>query len=332
LKHRIKHIALLFEISLLLTQSVGAIAAYILGWALLFVSVKKWKSLAVLLGISTVGAALLIYIRGAGQIAASYLDRIIQISDGTAVALRNPLGIGPGLWSLRVLELQSAFYSSAKMHSYLIELAVDAGIPAVAVFVWFVVVWIKKIRASGLKPRHIAAVMLLFHGLLDITFNYLTVIILLFIFVAPDFPDGVSVPAPPRRAVSAALLVFCVMTAVGSASAIRDARDNSATLPAEVLEEYESKRLKTALNEYRYAKALLYLDRYDEAADAAIRCIRLSRFLPDGYELLESIISKLDTEQSEEYRITAGEIREEAERTEHPLYKYLTKYKNSGTD
>jgi hypothetical protein len=332
LRSRQKHVAFLFEAMLLLTQSVGAIATYVLAWLLSLFAGGRRKAFFALLGASACGGAALLYVRGAGQIAASYLDRMIQISDGAGVMLRAPLGIGPGLWGLRVLELQSAFYSSAKMHSYIIEMGVDAGLLAVAAFVALVAVWAGRIRESGLLPRHIAAMMLLFHGLVDITLGFLTLAFLLILLAVPDFPDGMALGRRPRLAGGAAAAIFCGFMAIQAGSRNLAAWESQPVAPESVIAEYAGDSLVTALDEYRYAKALLYLGRRAEAADSAIRCIRLARYLPDGYELLDSILIGMAAGEAEKYSAQAGEIRAEAERTEHPLYKYLSKYKNAGAD
>ncbi|MDR0999256.1 MAG: hypothetical protein LBL96_00380 [Clostridiales bacterium] len=326
---RKKHIAFVFELVLLLTQSIGAIATYLLAWMLyLFVS-KKWKVFLSLLGVSVSGGVVLLYIRGANQIVASYLDRLIQISDGTVVMLHNPLGIGPGLWGLRVLELQSAFYSSAKMHSYLVEIGVDAGMLAIVAFGLLIAIWIRRIRESGLLPRHIAAIMLLFHGLVDITFGFLSLIILLVLLIAPDFANGIPLNKYSRYAGGMAAIIFCGFITARLGLYNLEMWENQGVAPESVVAEYMRDELKTALDEYRYAKALLYLGRYTEAADSAIQCIQLARYLPDGYELLDSILLNITESEREKYSLQAEEIRVMAEQTEHPLYKYLLKYKNN---
>jgi hypothetical protein len=336
LSSRKKHVAFLFEAMLLLTQSIGAIATYALAWMLRLFAGKRRGAFFALLGAAACGGAALLYVRGAGQIAASYLDRVIQISDGAATMLRAPLGIGPGLWGLRVLELQSAFYSSAKMHSYVIEMGVDAGLPAVAALAALIAVWAGRVRKSGLLPRHIAAMMLLFHGLVDITFGFLTLVFLLITLVAPDFSDGMALGRRPRLAGGAAAVLFCgIMAAqLGSRNlaAWESQMESQSVAPESVIAEYARDDLITALDEYRYAKALLYLGRRDEAADSALRCIRLARYLPDGYELLDSIVLEMAEGEGEKYSAEAAEIRAEAERTEHPLYRHLSRYKNAGAE
>ncbi|MDR2771068.1 MAG: hypothetical protein LBB57_03420, partial [Clostridiales Family XIII bacterium] len=47
-RSRRRHLALLFEFALLLTQSVGAIATYVLGWMLFAFTAKRWNVFAAL--------------------------------------------------------------------------------------------------------------------------------------------------------------------------------------------------------------------------------------------------------------------------------------------
>jgi hypothetical protein len=325
-KSKKKHLAFLFEFALLLTQSVGAVATYILGHMLLAFTEKKRKRLALLFGISAVGGAALLYMRGAGTVAASYLDRLLQISDGAWVVLHNPLGLGPGLWAVRLLELQSAFYTATKMHSYPMELGVDAGFAAIAIFVFLIVVWIGRVRKSGLLPRHTAAGMLLFHGLLDVTASFLTLILLLFLLVIPDFPDGSALSKIPRRVGSFACLI-CLLLLGGKLGANNlEMWEQTGPSTEELVARYESSGLNTAAGEYMCAEYLLSLGRYAEAAEAAMRCIELSRYMPDGYELLGEILPKLPARDRARYQDEADGIRARAEAEEHPLFEYIEKW------
>jgi hypothetical protein len=272
---------------------------------------------------SAAGCAVLLYVRGPGRIAASYLDRVIQISDGLNVALHNPLGIGPGLWAVRLLELQSAFYTATRMHSYPTELGVDAGPAAIAILAVLLVLWGGRVRRSGLLPRHIAAAMLLFHGLLDVTFGFLTLIILLLMLVIPDFPDGPDAPKIPRYAGSVAFLIFCTLLTVNIGAKNLAMWSQTGPSTEQLISEYEKTGLETATGEYRRARHLISLKRYDEAAEAALRCIELSRYMPDGYDLLDTVLPELTEDRQAKYRAEAEEIRARADAEEHPLFRYI---------
>jgi hypothetical protein len=326
IKSQKRHLAFLFEFALLLTQSVGAVATYILGHMLLAFIEKRRKRLSLLFGISATGGVALLYMRGAGTVAASYLDRLLQISDGASVILHNPLGLGPGLWAVRLLELQSAFYTATKMHSYPMELGVDAGFAAIAIFAFLIAVWIGRVRKSGLLPRHIAAGMLLFHGLLDVTLGFLTLILLLFLLVIPDFPEGFALSKIPRRAVSFACLIFLLLLGGKLGANNLEMWEQRGPETEELIARYEDSDLNTAAGEYMRAEYLLSLGRCDEAAEAAIRCIGLSRYMPDGYELLEEILPKLSARERARYRDEADGIRAKAETEEHPLFEYIEKW------
>jgi hypothetical protein len=325
-RSRRRHIAFLFEFALLLTQSVGAIATYVLGWMFLFVTERNRRGLALSFGVSAVGCAALLLIRGAGTVAASYLDRILQMSDGARVILHNPLGIGPGLWAVRLLELQSAFYTATKMHSYPTELGLDAGFAALAILIFLIVAWGRRLRKSGLLPRHIAACMLLFHGLQDVSFGFLTLVMLLLMLVIPDFPDGTELPRIPRRAGSVVFLLFLLPLACRVGAKNLELWEQGGPTEEQSIAQYADAGLKTAAGEYRYANYLLSLDRCAEAAEAALRCIRLSRYMPDGYELLDTILPRLPEEDRARYREEAEGIRARAEEEEHPLFKYIEEW------
>jgi hypothetical protein len=194
------------------------------------------------------------------------------------------------------------------MHSYPMELGVDAGFAAIAAFAFLIAVWIGRVRKSGLLPRHIAAGMLLF------------------LLVIPDFPNGLALSKIPRRVGSLACLI-CLLLLGGKLGANNlEMWEQTGPGTEERVARYESSGLNTAAGEYMRAEYLLSLGRYTEAAETAIRCIELSRYMPDGYELLDEILPKLPARERERYRDEADGIRAKAEAEEHPLFEYIEKW------
>ncbi|MDR2156333.1 MAG: hypothetical protein LBO81_00930, partial [Clostridiales Family XIII bacterium] len=98
----------------------------------------------------------------------------------------------------------------------------------------------------GLLPRHTAAGMLLFHGLQDVTFNFLTIVLLLLMLVIPDFPDGADIPKIPRRAASAALLACFLLLAHRLGAQNLQMWEQSGPSAEQRVARYEAGGLKTA--------------------------------------------------------------------------------------
>jgi hypothetical protein len=269
--------AMLMEIALLLTQSVGAIAVYVGVTALscvrgrekrasivveflvsavsaalmyivayrlaipaaavvfpvlAFVFGGKIRSLAVkferaaaplLVGAAILGTAGVLAVRGLRPLA-TYIERIIQITDGVSLMLRKPLGIGAGQWGLRYMEYQTAPYTSRLIHSGYIQIGVDSGIAALAAAAAVLGIWARR-RKRGTES--LAVAMILCHAALDISFSFLSIDLLLCMLFISTFPgreiqkstsgntERVRFKALTRTALAAPLLL-CVVIAYGA--------------------------------------------------------------------------------------------------------------------
>jgi len=174
------------EVALVLTQSVGALAVYVIGWIIYFMKNKnnsrglkifkftvsrKW-----LFGLSGVvlfvGFFVVLFIRGFRPVA-TYLERLIHIWDGLMVMLRFPLGIGPGAWQFELFAHQSAIYSASKIHSEFIAVGVNAGVLAVILVLFPLVYWWKNNTGDN---KAICVIMILLNAVMDIPFSFLPII------------------------------------------------------------------------------------------------------------------------------------------------------------
>ena len=172
----------LFVVSLLLTQSVGAIGCYILGHLLMFMINKKNNpgskpilKTAVFIAAAACSVAAIWFLRPNALY--TYLERLAQLKDSVTVMLQRPLlGIGAGNWKTAFMQWQTTPYDSAYMHSSIGQIGIDAGIFAVAAFGYMLYLFWKKREADYV---FIAGLMILVHSLLDITLNFVFVNFLL---------------------------------------------------------------------------------------------------------------------------------------------------------
>ena len=77
-----------------------------------------------------VGAVVVLFAAAGTRPFATYIERLIQISDGFRTILGNPFGIGAGAWGLEFQARQSAFYDAVVLHSSFTAIGVAAGFPA----------------------------------------------------------------------------------------------------------------------------------------------------------------------------------------------------------
>lgn len=204
-----KRIAFILDIAIVLTQSVGALSVYILGWYLYaFLRKRKvfWMISAALPAVAVVG-----FLSFGLRPVSTYLDRLMQITDAMKTAAANPIGIGPGAWKYEVFERQTAFYTANVMHSGFAAIATDAGFLALAAV--FVLIFLfaanqkkemnhrkdakyafqtknaQRANDAQLPQTRIAVVMILFHALFDFSLSFLSVTTLLGILVAQLLPQ-----------------------------------------------------------------------------------------------------------------------------------------------
>jgi O-antigen ligase len=328
-------LAPLFEIALLLTQSVGALLMYAFGWFLWLLTRKRWKSCLGLFFAGMTAGIVLLQFRAPGRIMSSYLERLIQIHDGLSAMLSHPFGIGPGLWSVRVLELQSAFYTANHMHSFFAEVAAETGILGLGLLVFLFISRLAHFfrvshgprREKLLTPRRIAAGMLLLHGAVDITFDFLSLVLLFLLLTASDTEDGPAFPKAMRIAGCAATLMFGAFMTFNIGVENAETWKHPVKSPSEIIMAYEGVKLKNARAHYEYAEALTEYGRYEEAAEFALLSAEKSPYMIDGYELLAEILPYLPESERAYYNTSSAAVLAKAKEDEHPLYKYLFAFK-----
>jgi hypothetical protein len=380
-RHHPKRAALapFLETAMLLTQSVGALLVYAVGWIIRLSSHKETKAAPLLCGaglslaaagltialvtylpvpyigilppaalflfrhklhrgaealsarkwVVPAGAAscatvilLLFYTRGLRPLA-TYLERLIQISDGIGVMLRHPLGIGPGAWQFDVLSYQSAPYSAAKIHSEYVAVGAAAGGLAAALLLLLCVLWFK---IQVLTDKSICVMMILLGATMDIPFSFLSIMLITAMLFAQTVPKPVAIK-PPMRAVLLLPLALCVV--VFAQSAVKNRAEW--TMQPQMLENLPVRhdteailsRMTMALRAGQHdkldsaftalprpvaaayslkAQSHMLRSEYEEAAANALLCIEASPYQEEGYRLLEQVMPYLSVESRHVYR------------------------------
>jgi len=122
----------------------------------------------------------LVFMRGLRPLA-TYLERVIHSYDGIRVMLSYPFGLGPGGWQFQVEQYQSALYAISKIHNEYVSMGVDAGILVLVPVLAVIAYWFKKKKWDYVS---IGAAMILVHGVADIPFSFLLIVMVLAMLVA----------------------------------------------------------------------------------------------------------------------------------------------------
>jgi hypothetical protein len=318
----------------------------------LFAKTKRLSRVAVIAAIPlslaiAVSLAVLIGIRPF----MTYIERLIQITDGARVIFTNPLGIGPGAWAFDVPALQSAFYDARILHSGYIAIGVDAGIAAVILCFASIVFWLRRRPPA---KRAIAAGMILCHAAFDISLSFASVTLLLCAIAAGDMRAEKAARVRCRSIwIAPCLLCTALMipTALKSSAewTARGGDYNEAIASLESLS--FTNDTETALLRMRFsaaagnnaafdrafaelkrpnsdayhtaAQAFTQRGEYAKAAQMAELCARNSPYFQSGYELMEKMAKLLPPESRAEYLETAAKLKNKALMRIHPLARYI---------
>jgi len=310
----------------------------------------KW----IMAGILVVFGAIVFYRTGMRPFG-TYIERLIQISDGVRTIVENPLGIGPGAWQFEVYARQSAFYDAVFLHGGYISIGVDAGISAIAFCLALIFC---KIRRNLVSKYNIAMYMILFHALFDFSLSFFAVIFLL---------CGLGAPQPNKKETSLrrinvykilfvpCLMIFAILiipkAAINNAKWAAISGDYSGAsdiLNTPFLDrDTEAKLLKlyyTAKMEHfeRFDEVFVSLDNpnseayyhmthtllergiISEATDMAELCAKNAPYHLSGYELMEEVGKQIvDPEIRENHAAKILGLKKTALEHIHPLAKYI---------
>lgn len=147
---------------------------------------------------------------------ATFVERLIQMSDGLRIILLHPIfGLGAGNWAELSPYYQSAQYSVTVIHSSPVLIGVDAGIPAMLLAAGLVAAgW----RRSGRSlSQSLAAALLVIHSVFDFTMRFypLAVLLLALLFAGEETEAGEESGAKRRNpALWRAGAAVCVLLGV----------------------------------------------------------------------------------------------------------------------
>lgn len=306
--------------------------------------------------IVALAAAGLTIVRG-GRFTGTFIERVIQISDGlSAIASNIFTGLGPGNWNFLRYAWQSFGYSATIIHSSIIQTGVDAGAgAAVVVLIMFIFYFRQPINN---KPFiYSAGAIVILHSLVDTTLNFTGIVFLLMslYFIRSSEESYIKIPRW-STVLLAILLIPCFFwltswnyrynQANKSSNAIILLRNmenfpiNSyegsltlgdlyykAGMSDEFKEQLKKIPYKTADVYYLAARELIKEGKYEEALEQGYLCIKESPMQSFGYSLVLDIIEKLPEEDRVKQKLLLNEFRSNAEKHKHFLSHYIQKQK-----
>lgn len=146
-----------------------------------------------------------------GSAVSTFAERLAQMRDGMSIIADHPLfGVGAGNWERVYTRYQSAQYISTVVHSGIVGIGVDGGIPAMALFCACVFLSLKtKARETG---ETFGAWVILAHSLIDFDLTFFPVFTLTFLLLTAG-KGGEHVPMPAAYAAPSLIAVLIVFAA-----------------------------------------------------------------------------------------------------------------------
>ncbi len=160
--------------------SIAIFAVLLIAWLIITKSTHQKRTRRLLLYIAVLAVSLgaVYFIRPDILMQSSLALRLVYFQDAIKAIMSSPLlGLSPGGFGAKVYEQQSAIYYTNLVHNGFLQIAVDAGLPALSVFlVPLITSFSKKKAGSGFS---VVLVMLLLHSLVDIDLSFTPVLMLL---------------------------------------------------------------------------------------------------------------------------------------------------------
>lgn len=123
----------------------------------------------------------------------TFTERLIQMNDAAVLLVGTPVwGVGPDGWEDAYRFIQSESYTAATVHCSYLQIALDAGLPALIVLLGFVLwSWLKLVQQRSRGVAVAAAVMVL-HAAFDFDLHFSALFTLLIVFLSLGLPPGSS--------------------------------------------------------------------------------------------------------------------------------------------
>lgn len=202
-----------------------------------------------------IGVIAIVALMGGGRLTrslATFVERLYQIGDGLRIVAAHPVfGVGAGNWAYMYPMFQSAEYTSAVVHSGPVQVAVDAGLPALLLLAaLFVLAWREGKRPF---PVTLAALLLCVHSLLDFGLQFFPIAVLTGFLLMFRGDVQMALASTPQKVMQkVALSMFSILCTVL------------------LLGIWQGKQVSTAVSRKAWSDAL-------EQYDASGRCLRDSR-------------------------------------------------------
>lgn len=186
LRGRRRAVAVIPAAALVLTQSVGSMAVFLValvavGIRCAYVEKPRREIVAGVAGavvVTCVAGVLLLHDRFA-QAASTFAERIVQVLDASSVFAGNlAFGIGPDQWQVVYPAVQTAQYRAADVHCSYMQVGLDAGVLALVVLVAFFAVGIARLVKAGDFTSTVCAVMIVVHALVDFDLMFSSVMLI----------------------------------------------------------------------------------------------------------------------------------------------------------
>ncbi|MDR5658776.1 O-antigen ligase family protein [Serpentinicella sp. ANB-PHB4] len=321
-KKAIKYIPII-EVALLLTQSIGAIASYVVGIGLsimftqkkekteiymqinqnltrLFIStvfavgiyisrtmldssivggvvmgtlivtcryyitvvekVFKYKMNYVFYAISSIGVIFIFSTDRLMQGSQTFVERLIQITDGGRAILSNPLvGLGPGNWQYLKGQWQTAQYTATHVHSSVIQIGVDAGIIAIIAVLLLIIILIKRLNRKNVYLTSAATIVLL-HSVFDFTLSFLSINLLLITLILSSFNVDKNKSTIKRTYVVVPIGLVAILLVYSFFGQVTMQKAQRATSAGHYMETISIFEKKPALLKNSYPNQLVYVE------------------------------------------------------------------------
>lgn len=213
-RRQVRVAALVSVVALLLTQSVGAVAVFVVSVLALIVRwiVCEYGTLqehggsrgrgvvyAIAGSLLAMAAALLLLLRMRGmQVVETFLERIIQIIDALHLFFDDVLfGIGPDMWQFVYPMAQSAQYDATVVHCGYAQVALDGGVLALGAMLVLVFGGLVQLAKKGDFVSLVGAAMIAVHAFFDFDLQFSAITMLLVVLLSqPADSASASVGVP----------------------------------------------------------------------------------------------------------------------------------------
>ena len=120
------------------------------------------------------------------QASQTIVERLIQVYDAAHLLTMDPLlGVGPDAWRYLYPYIQSAQYHAASVHCGYMQIALDAGLVGLALFLVMLVLGLVRLFRQKDYGSFLVVGLIACHGLIDFDFQFASILLLL-VFLVSD--------------------------------------------------------------------------------------------------------------------------------------------------